>query len=177
MKMGHHEHQITAKGRIDYRMHIKTPAVSSMKLRLITLNTLVMFNILFVLLVAIPVSSADWVEYWKDHQGNLFSYDRDSIKYKTAEIVQVRDRMDHLGNGADYSRSERQDKMHPPDNKKFAYMISLIEIHCVQAKYQIVEFSDFDMEGDLIATGSFENDWIHIRPETFAAELKRLICK
>jgi len=153
------------------------PAVLSMKLNLKTKNTLVMFNIIFVLLIALPVSGAEWVEYWTDQQGNIFSYDRDSIKYKTVEIVQVRERMNSLGKVADFSRSERQDRTRSPENKKFAYMMSLIEIHCMQAKYQVVEFRDFDTEGNLISTGSFENDWIHISPETFADELRKRICQ
>jgi len=136
-----------------------------------------MFNMIFVLFIALPVSGAQWVEYRTDQQGNILSYDRDSIKYKTGEIVQVRERMDSLGKVADFSRSERQDRTHSPENKKFAYMMSLIEIHCTQAKYQVVEFRDFDTEGNLISTGSFKNDWIHIRPETFADELRKRICK
>jgi len=148
-----------------------------MKLNLKRKNTWVMFNIIFVLLIAMPVSGAGWVEYRTDQQGNIFSYDRDSIKNKTAEIVQVRERMDSLGKVGDFGWSVGQGRTHSPENKKFACIMSLIEIHCMQAKYQVVEFRDFDTEGNLISTGSFENDWIHISPETFADELRKRICQ
>lgn len=163
--------------RFNDQILINASVVSTMKLRLKILYALAILNVLAVFFIAMPVSSADWVAYWKDNQGNLFFYDRDGIKGKPGGIVQVREKLDFLRHDADLNRSGRAGRMQPPDINKLAYMISLIELNCKEAKYQVVEFHDFDTAGNLISTGSFENDWVDINPDTFAAELKRQVCK
>jgi hypothetical protein len=55
-----------------------------------TFNPFIFLPVLFVFLIVSPVLGGDnWVEYGKELNGNVYSYQKDSIVKKSNTIVQV----------------------------------------------------------------------------------------
>jgi hypothetical protein len=144
-----------------------------------TFKSFIFLSVLFVFLIVTPVLGDNWVEYGKEQNGNVYSYQKDSIVKKSNTIVQVWGRMDYSEKGREiYNQPSSIDKkikwIH------IYYSIHQIEIDCEKRQGRVLPETncDYDTYGNQLYNGyPYMSDWFYIVPETSNDNLRMKLCK
>ena len=93
----------------------------------------------------------------ENNKGDNYYVDLDSIKYTSADIVRM------------------LQKVEPKDSSRYAYMISQQEINCKEKKIRMLKVTSYDKKGK--GRISQKNDkWQDVRPEDIDELLLELVC-
>jgi len=142
-------------------------------------HSVIFLPILVNLLFVSSVFGSDWVVYWSYNYGNVYSYDRVSIKHRTKNIVQVFGKMDYS-----YESKEREiqrrinDGVSTKGYDKLSHNVSLIEIDCKKRKVNYLLGIEYDTDGNILSKFSSERTkWFEIVPDTVMDTLREKVCK
>jgi len=140
-----------------------------------SLESVVILSVLFIFLFVSPVFGDNWVQYGTTNEGNVFSYKKDTVKWKNKNIVQVWERLDFSVEGRDDFIQYRLDNGLPIWDK-LSFLISLDEYDCKEIKSKDLYFTYYDTDGKVLDSVS-SNDWEHIIPGSIRERLYKIVCK
>ncbi len=121
---------------------------------------MVFLSVLFVLFTANPAWAANWVEYGTSSQGDVFSYNKSSVKLITADIIQVWQRYDF----AQAVKSVKSTTV-------------LRRIDCRQSRTKVMSVIDYDLYGGVLHNNNEDLDWQDIPPNSRIDALKKILCE
>ena len=133
-----------------------------------------LFLILF-LLVSCEKSSSDWVKYWNNTDGNVFSYKK--VNIKNNYMVQVWVKRIFSDKYLDKQIQELTQKGLStegiPSEQK-----DLIETDCKKQSYRRLSTITYDKDGKVLSSEDYDNSkWIHIVPDSENDILLKEVCK
>ena len=124
-------------------------------------------------------SSNGWVEYDRDNYGDVYFYNKASVKHTTNDIVQVWCKVVY----SDEDRKmliQQLRKAGLPSNgyNKLSHRLHLEKIDYKKRKYQTLSLSEYDTDGRVLFSGSSDKqDWEHIIPDSIMDTLQKKVCK
>ena len=124
--------------------------------------------------------SSEWVEYWRHDDGTVFLYNVVGIKKDTKEdIVQVWEIEVYSDEGREkYIQRMWNIGMSNIEWDKLSNTVILYEIDCKNRRSNILSITDYDMDGKVLYTGSYnETDWNDIMIDTTQDTLRKNVCK
>jgi len=138
-----------------------------------------LLSVLFVLIFVSPVFGDNWIQYGTGSQGNIYSYNKDTVKWKTNNIVQVWKREDFSVEGREKRIQGLIGKGLPTNGyDKFSHEMGLIEIDCEEMKRNLLSIVDYDTDGNVLLSSSYnEPDWRYIVPGSVGDGLRKEVCK
>jgi hypothetical protein len=118
------------------------------------------------------------VEYERSDSGNIFEYNRASIK-KKEHMVQISRRLFFSDEGREkYIRGLANKGASVQGLKELSYSLSLEEIDCKKEMYQILSVTHYGSDGMILYTHSYdEPDWMEILPDSVNDVLRKIVCK
>jgi hypothetical protein len=135
--------------------------------------------LLMILLLGTPViGSADWVEYGRSANGNVYSYHTGTMKQKTKDIVQVWVKLVFSAEGRqEYFNRLKNMGESTEGYDKLSHSLSLVEIDWKKARLRILYGSEYD-EGDReLFRGSRDAPWKDILPSSTEEILREKVCR
>jgi len=125
------------------------------------LRTIIFLPVLFVLILSNALWSANWVEYDASSQGDVYSYNKSSVKLVTADIIQVWQRYD-------FARAVKGVKS----------TTVLRQIDCQLNRSKVLSVIDYDLYGGVLHNNTNEDtDWKDIPPNSRLDELRKILCE
>jgi len=122
---------------------------------------MVFLSVLFVLSPANAAWAANWVEYGTSSQGDVFSYNKSSVKLITADIIQV---------------WQRYDFARPVKSVKSTTVLRRID--CQLKRSKVMSVIDYDLYGGVLHNNANEDsDWKDIPPDSRIDALKKILCE
>ena len=139
-----------------------------------------LFVIVLLLITGCGKSSSDWVQYKTDKDGNVYSYNKGSIKADSANnSVQVLAREIYSDVGKTIELQSRiKDGLSVEKYGDFSCKTCLYEIDCGKNSIAILTINHFDKDNKVIYAGgeAKEKKWFDIQPDSTADALKKEIC-
>lgn len=141
-------------------------------------NSVIFLSILFILLFNNPVFGSDWVQYGMSSDGNLYSYDKNDVKYSNNDIVQVWERFDFSDEGKDRQIKTLLDEKDSIKGwEKLSYSVSFSEINCKERKTQLLSLTLYDRNNGILQSYLSDTpDWKEILSDTPGDTLRELLC-
>lgn len=138
--------------------------------------------LLFVLLIFNPpnVSGSDWVVFGTtEDDGDVFLFDKESIKHRTKDIVQFCERRDLSDIGRKNFIKDLIDNGAPIGGYlKISHIDCLREIHCLERKTRVLSIINYDSDGYVLDRGSFANPpWNSITSDSIGDDLRKMVCQ
>lgn len=126
----------------------------------------------------ICITEQGWVGVQVDDLGNLRSYKKNSLKWKTKNIVQFWDREDFSNEGReDFIKSYINEGIPTEGYEKLSHTKSLKEIDCKEGKLKFLSINYIGSDGKVISSITpKEPSWNYIIPESIGDELRNLVC-
>lgn len=125
------------------------------------LRTIIFLPVLFVLILSNALWSANWVEYDASSKGDVYSYNKSSVKLVTADIIQVWQRYD-------FARAVKGVKS----------TTVLRQIDCQLNRSKVLSVIDYDLYGGVLHNNTNEDtDWKDIPPNSRLDELRKILCE
>jgi hypothetical protein len=60
---------------------------------------------------------------------------------------------------------------------KLSHQLTLVEIDCLQEKFQVLSITEYDTNGKVLNIDSFDDtNWNYIPPKTFTDTLRKKVC-
>ncbi len=124
-------------------------------------------------------ASSDWLEYGRSNKGDVYSYNKTSIKQRTADVLQVWEKKII----SDKSREEdieyyRSQRLSTKGYEKLSYKLILQEIDCKKKTYRILSIIEYDTDDHVLDSLSFDKpDWGSITPGSVIDALRGKVCK
>jgi hypothetical protein len=145
-----------------------------------TIYSVIFLPFLFILLLVTPVKGAsDWEEF-KTHKGNIYSYNKATIKHGTNDIVQVWVKTVYSYEGKE--RHIRYMKKHGVSTTKgwdkLSDRLSLVEVDCKKEKTRGLSITYYDTDGGVLhSQSSAKQDWRSIAADSLFDILRKKVCK
>ncbi|MEN6318843.1 MAG: surface-adhesin E family protein [Syntrophaceae bacterium] len=143
-----------------------------------TVSAVISISLLIILLLVNPViGSSDWEEYWR-FQGDIYSYNKDNIKHRTKNIVQVWSKVVYSDKGREkLIQIMRNRGMSTEGYDKLAHSIDLSEIDCKKKMCQLLSVTHYDTDGSVLYSGSSDKPrWKYIVPDSIFDPLRKIVC-
>lgn len=139
-----------------------------------------LFLIVLLLVAGCEKSSSDWVKYKTDKDGNVYLYNKGSLKAESADNkVQVLAKEIYSDVGKTIELQSRiKDGLTVKGYENFSYKICLYEIDCRKNSVAISAINHFDKDDKVIYAGgeTKEKKWFDIKPDSTADVLGKEIC-
>lgn len=124
-------------------------------------QVIVLLFAVFVMTWVVPARAANWVEYGTSSQGDVYSYNKSSVKLITADIIQV---------------WQRYDFAHPVKSVKSTTVLR--QIDCQLSRSKVMSVIDYDFYGGVLHNSTDEDsDWQDIPPDSRIDGLKKILCE
>jgi hypothetical protein len=136
------------------------------------------FLVLF-LIVSTVIGSSDWMEYYTDNDGTIWSYKKVNIdKGKGKYIVQVWEKRVYSDKNREEQILDRtKDGLSTEGWDKLSEGKGLVEIDCKKLKMRVLSVINYDTDGKVLSSDSFdENKWKYIIPDTLGETLRNKVC-
>lgn len=143
------------------------------------LYSIIIFPLLLTFFLATSANGAsNWVEYGRSDRGNIFEYNKASIRQKE-DIIQVQRRVFFSDEGREiYILGLKKSGVLPHGLDRLSNSLSLEEIDCKKETYQIVSVTHYGADGMILYTHSYdEPDWIEILPDSVNDILRKMLCR
>ena len=125
------------------------------------MKAIVLFWAFFVFFGLVPAWAANWVEYGTSSQGDVYSYNKSSVKLVTADVIQV---------------WQRYDFAHPVKGVKSTTVLR--QIDCQLSRSKVLSVIDYDFYGGVLHNNTNEDtDWKDIPPNSRLDELRKILCE
>lgn len=121
----------------------------------------------------------DLVEFGSDSLGNVFYYDRDSVKKKSGRVtVWTTMRWSDADRRKSDMIAELKKRIDCPGCERLSLKKDLSEIRCREGRMRKITFVFYDREDRVLYrwTGPAAEEWEVILPGTFQDVLKRAVC-
>lgn len=143
------------------------------------ISSVVCLSVLVLLLLVSTVIGSDWVEYWRSDKGNVFSYNKVSIKHRTTDIVQVRNKIVFSVEGKEeFIQQRKNGGFWTKRDDKTSHILSLHEIDCKKKMYQILSYNRYNTVGNVLESIPVdEENWNYIPPDSMIDILRKIVCK
>ncbi|MEE9911741.1 MAG: hypothetical protein K4571_08450 [Deltaproteobacteria bacterium] len=135
------------------------------------------FSILMLLLWTSPgIGSSDWVEHYKDKNGDVILY---KIEHRINHTVQVwGKRVFSDEGGKEFVRDSRNNGLPTEGWRKPGHYTSLYEMECVERLGRVLSAVIYDVEGKVIYASSFGHPkWEFIVPDSIGDSFRKEACK
>jgi len=144
-------------------------------------NSVIFLSFLVILLLVTPVigSSDDWLEYGKDTSGDVFSYDKTTIQYRTKDVVQVWTKKVYSDKGREeLGQMKIKNERWTEDYDRLSHDVTLYEIDCKKQRSQVVSFTYYDTDSIVFKSYSYDKpSWSYITPDSQYDILRKIVCK
>lgn len=122
-------------------------------------------------------SSDDWVEYDRDYHGDVYLYNKASVKHTTKDIVQVWCKVVYSDEDREKLIQElRKEGLSSKGYNKLSHRLHLEKIDYKKRKYQTLSLSQYDTDGKVLFSGSSDKpDWVHIIPDSIMYTLQKKV--
>jgi hypothetical protein len=128
-----------------------------------TFKSVISWSVLFFLLSINPVLGANWVEYGQSNKGDVYSYNKSSVKNISGDIKEVWERID-------FSKENVRNGIKSTVFKR--------EMDCQESKSRILSVLNYDVFSTMLHSNlSDQSDWKDIPPDTRLATLKKILCE
>ena len=120
----------------------------------------------------------DWMEYGRSRDGNVLLYNEVSIKHITYYILQIQGKYVFSDKGRkEYIKYKSENGRMTKGFDKLSHQLTLVEIDCLQEKFQVLSITEYDTNGKILNIDSFdETNWSYIPPKTFTDTLRKKVC-
>jgi hypothetical protein len=144
-----------------------------------TVYSVISLSFLIVLLLVTAVNGSDWWELGKDNDGNIRFYNKISIKHKTKNIVQVWTKTIFSDESRrDYIQHREKKGLSTEKGDKLSHVLVLQEIDCKKKKSQILSIIQYDTDGNVLFTQSYDKpEWRYIISGSVYDTLRKKVCK
>jgi hypothetical protein len=143
-----------------------------------TVNSVILLPFLIILLYVTPViGSSNWVEYYRDNNGTVYSY-KQEIAEKN-RVIQVWDKEVFSEKGREkFIREFRNKGWATKGYDKLSYKHVLCEIDCKKKKARMLFIAEYDNSGNELFSYSFaQPEWENIDPDSNWNILRKIVCK
>ena len=127
------------------------------------------------------VNAAEWVRYISDKHGNEWLYDRESINFKSKNIVSVWGKGIYSRDGIQQEIAQRTKAKLPSEGlDELSYILERLEINCTTSEFDVYERGLYNKAGKILysyATPKKRSHWYAINPESKMDALYRSVCK
>ena len=124
-------------------------------------KAIVLLLAVFVITWVVPARAANWVEYGTSSQGDVYSYNKSSVKLVTADIIQVWQRYD-------FARAVKSVKS----------TTVLRQIDCQLSRSKVMSVIDYDLYGGVLHNNTDDDsDWQDIPPDSRLDGLRKILCE
>jgi hypothetical protein len=121
----------------------------------------VFLSLLFILFLENPVLGANWIEYGQSKKGDVYSYNKSSVKNIKGDTKQF---------------WERYDFANVIHNVKSTTVLR--EIDCRESKSRIISVIDYDVYSSMLHSNSnYDSEWQDISPDSRLETLRKIICE
>lgn len=125
------------------------------------MKAIIPLSVMLVLFLVNPVPAANWVEYDTSSQGDVYSYNKSSVKLITADIIQVWQRYD-------FARAVKSVKS----------TTVLRQIDCQLNRSKVLSIIDYDLYGGVLHNNTNDDsDWQEIPPDSRLDGLRKILCE
>lgn len=124
-------------------------------------------------------NSSDWVEYGTTQVG-IHLYNKEKIKYKTNDIVQVWSKLTYTREGKEVllQNIQRDTGSIPEGWNKVSHSIDLFDVNCKENVHRTLSRTIYDTDGRVLLDDPYKNqNWEDIVPDSILNDLKKEICK
>ena len=144
-----------------------------------TVYSVIFLFCLIILLPVTPVYGSDWRELGTDNDGNFRLYNKDSIKYRTKNIVQVwTETVFSDESRKNYIQHRRKRGLSTEKWDKLLHILVLQETDCKKKKSQILSIVHYDTNGNVLITQTYDKpEWRYIVPGSAYDNLRKKVCK
>jgi len=126
-----------------------------------SMKTILLLPAVFVIFLVVPARAANWVEFGTSSQGDVFSYNKSSVKLITADIIQV---------------WQRYDFARPVKSVKATTVLR--QIDCQLSRSKVMSVIDYDLYGGVLHNNANEDsDWQDIPPDSRLDGLRKILCE
>lgn len=126
-----------------------------------SMKPIVFLSFLFILFLGNPVLGANWIEYGQSKKGDVYSYNKSSVKNIKGGTTQF---------------WERHDFAHVIHNVKSTTVLR--EIDCQESKSRIISVIDYDAYSNILHSNSnYDSDWQDIPADSRLETLRQIICE
>jgi hypothetical protein len=142
-------------------------------------HSVIILPVLIILLLVTPVfGSSDWVECETNIYGGNYSYNV-NIKHMRKNIVQVWNKIVYSDEGRErYIQNMRDNGMSIEGYENLSETQRLIEIDCKKGMSNILSIIDYDKNGKILISDSYNNkEWNDIRIGSMMDTLRKKVCK
>ena len=125
-------------------------------------------------------SSVDWVNYSSDNYGNVYSYKMGNIQNNGGKyIVQVWEKEVYSDKGEEeLIQKMTKNGLSTEGYNKLKETMSLYEIDCNKKMKNISSITDYDMEGKVLLSYSYDKkEWGFIVPDSKVDSFRKEVCK
>ena len=141
-------------------------------------GSVLLLQSLMIILLFSPVSgSSDWVEYFKDSDGSVYSHQKEIIRENG--LIQVWDKEVFSKKGKEkYIQELRNREWSIKGYDKLLYKHVLSEIDCKKKRIRMLLITEHDENGKELFSYSFEDpEWEPIIPYSNWDVLRKKLCK
>lgn len=146
-----------------------------------TVYSVIFLSFLFIILLVTPVKgSSDWVEYERSNTGNIFLYNKVSVKHRTKDIVQVWYKLVYSDEGREECIQQLKNRgfLIKEEWDRLSHRLVLKEIDCKNEMSRFLSVIFYDTDGSVLESKSFDKrDWGYIVPNSNMDILRKTVCK
>lgn len=137
------------------------------------------FLIILLLVTSVIGGSDEWVEYGRSTKGDIFLYNKVSIKHVTKDIVQVWGKDVFSDEGRETYIQYMRKKGHSTEGlDKLSQSLTLLEIDCKKKRYWSLSMTEYDKDGNVLESSSTDKpDWSYVVPDSRMDKLRKKVCK
>ncbi len=132
------------------------------------------------LILVTPVIGSDWVEYYRDNNGNILLYKKGNIENSgTKDIVRVWEKRIYSDKGREiYIQDKITEGMSAEGYGKLSNSQDLYRIDCKKQMMNLVSVFRYDKNGKVMYSNNIEEpEWSHIIPNSQMDTLRKRVCE
>jgi hypothetical protein len=125
-------------------------------------------------------SSAYWVEYSKDLEGNVTYYKKENLgKEREKDIIQVSEKMYFSEKGKEgLIQLQKKSGGNVEEWNKLSYVIVLSENDCKNHRQRLLSHTSYDTNGKVLNSVTIADPhWINIVPDSKGDHLQKQVCQ
>ena len=142
--------------------------------------SVVLLPFLIILLLVTPVKgSSEWVKYKWSNVGDVYLYNKDSIKNRAQDIVQVWTKVVFSDAGRrKFIQKLSKGELSTARWDKLSYFSGLQEIDCKKKMTQVFSITFYETNGKVLDSHSSDKPkWEYIPPDSTGEFLRKKVCK
>jgi hypothetical protein len=144
------------------------------------ISSVISLSVLIIFLLVSNVYSLGWMEYKTDNDGNVYFYNKGTIKHLTKDIIQISVKTIFSNEGKNYELEFLRESglSNVEKYNSLSYEISLEKIDCKNKRSQFLSLTSYDKDSKTLFPYSYkEKKWEDITPGSVLDILQKNVCK